>query len=377
MQYTKMISFLFFLIIGFSLQSCDNSPQGLNIQGNLSDATNINVSLEQIVIGENPRPLMSTTTDGEGNFEFDFEKAPRPGIYRIRVGAQGGDFVLAGEEAEIRINGTLSDLASNIFQIEGSEASTELIESFQKVANREFTQLEQIKAHVEEMEYAYSATHFAIRSLQSRPQYAEVHEIASAKLVRDYPGTQDAEGYADLVSQLKEAQAQQTRQQQGPITVGMEAPEIEMEGPDGTIHRLSDLRGNVVLLDFWAAWCRPCRIANPTIVDVHNRYKDQGFKIFNVSLDGIDSRTAARLSGEEEIQQQRQIQRQRWIDAIEQDNLDWPYHVSNLQRWECDAARTYGVTAIPRYFLIDREGKIAVINPRAQTDLERELQKLL
>jgi peroxiredoxin len=377
MQKLTMTSLLFILLLGFTFQSCDSNPKGLSIKGTLSDATNISVSFEQIIIGENARPLQSTTTDGQGNFEFHLENSPNPGIYRIRVGAQGGDIVLTGEEREITIKGTLSDLASNIFEIEGSEASTELLEAFQKVVNREFTQLEQIKTHVEGMEHAYSATHFAIRSLQSRPEYTEVHEIASAKLIRDYPGTTDAENYAGLVSQLKEAQAQQTRQAQGPIRVGMEAPEIEMEGADGKTYRLSDLRGNVVLLDFWAAWCRPCRIANPAIVDVYNRYKNQGFKVFNVSLDGIDSRTAARFSGENELQQQIEVQRQRWLEAIQQDNLDWPYHVSNLKRWECEAARAYGVTAIPRYYLIDREGKIAVINPRAQTDLERELKKLL
>jgi len=363
--------------IGFA--GCGNLSTGLNIEGQIEGSENLSVVLEHINVGEEPVTLARTSSDDYGNFSFDLDPKPRPGIYRIRIGAQGGDLILTGEEDQIRISGNMDQLAQNIFEVEGSEATKELVESFKLANNREFQSVEDISAHIDQIENAYAAAHFAMRGLRSRPEFVEIHNKTSERLIQEHPGTKDAEQYAEIVVQLNQQANQQANrnQQQGGIQVGMEAPDIEMEGPDGEIYRLSDLRGNVVLLDFWAAWCRPCRIANPKIVEIYNQYKDQGFKVFNVSLDGLDPQARARLSGSEEIEQQLAIQKKRWTDAIEQDGLDWPYHVSELRRWQCSAAQTYGVRAIPRTYLIDRDGKIAVINPRAQTDLESELQKLL
>ena len=159
------------------------------------------------------------------------------------------------------------------------------------------------------------------------------------------------------------------------IKVGQPAPDIKLPSPDGQEYALSDLKGKIVLIDFWASWCGPCRRANPHVVETYKKYKDQGFTVYSVSLDGIDSRTRARYKNAEQVEQQMNNQKKRWTDAIAKDNLIWNYHVSDLKKWESGAAREYGVSSIPKTFLIDRDGMIAAVNPR--NNLEQQLKRLL
>jgi len=173
-----------------------------------------------------------------------------------------------------------------------------------------------------------------------------------------------------MQSQIAQQQASET------IRVGMPAPDINLPSPDGKQYALSDLKGQVVLLDFWASWCGPCRRENPNVVKVYDKYKKKGFTIYSVSLDGLDSRRTAGLSPEQ-IAQGQAGQKKRWTDAIAKDNLTWPYHVSELTKWESVAGRLYGVRGIPKTFLIDREGKIAAVGLRGAASIERALQEVI
>ncbi len=142
---------------------------------------------------------------------------------------------------------------------------------------------------------------------------------------------------------------------------GNPIPDIEMAGPDGEIHRLSDLRGKVVLLDFWAAWCGPCRRANPRVVDLYNKFNARGFEVFSVSLDGLPNQKSPR---------------EEWIQAIEDDNLSWPYHVGEVNGWNSSVVTDFAIEGIPLTFLIDKEGNIQGRNLHGK-ELEEAIKSLL
>lgn len=131
---------------------------------------------------------------------------------------------------------------------------------------------------------------------------------------------------------------------------GTEAPEIELPDRDGKTIKLSSTRGNVVLLDFWASWCKPCRTENPNLVKVYDLYQDKGFTIFQVSLD----RT-----------------REAWISGINEDKLERWIHVSDLKYWKSAVIPVYNLEVIPSNFLLDREGRIIATNLRGESLLKK------
>ena len=120
------------------------------------------------------------------------------------------------------------------------------------------------------------------------------------------------------------------------------APDFTMNTPEGVPMKLSDHKGKVLLVDFWASWCGPCRRENPNVVAAYKKYHDKGFDVLGVSLD----RT-----------------KDRWLQAIEKDGLIW-HHVSDLKGWKNEAAALYGVRSIPATVLLDKEGKIIARNLR-------------
>lgn len=138
------------------------------------------------------------------------------------------------------------------------------------------------------------------------------------------------------------------------LQIGKTAPDISLPNPDGQVVPLSSLRGKVVLVDFWAQWCRPCRMENPNIVEAYHKFKDKGFEVYGVSLDRS---------------------KDKWLQGIEEDGLVWT-HVSDLKYWQSEAARTYNINAIPASFLLDREGKIIARNLRGQS-LHQKLKEVL
>lgn len=143
--------------------------------------------------------------------------------------------------------------------------------------------------------------------------------------------------------------------------IGNKAPELIGQTPTGETIKLSDTKGKLVLLDFWAGWCGPCRRENPNVVSAYNEFKNKkftngdSFTVFSVSLD----RTA-----------------DQWNKAIKDDKLTWPYHISDLKYWSSKHAAIYGVRSIPASYLINGDGVIIARNLRGPA-LEAALEKYL
>lgn len=138
------------------------------------------------------------------------------------------------------------------------------------------------------------------------------------------------------------------------LAIGRFAPEISLPSTNGEFIKLSSLKGKVVLIDFWASWCGPCRRESPNMVKLYNQYKDKGFEIYSVSLDKEKSS---------------------WIKAIKDDGLNWT-HVSDLRYWSSVAAKEYGVSSIPFTVLLDKSGRIIAVGLRG-AQLEQKLAEIM
>lgn len=172
--------------------------------------------------------------------------------------------------------------------------------------------------------------------------YVDVYLTYAEHYVNNFPHKPKAEEY------------KRNLQQYGKARLGRVAPDLAFQSPEGKEIKLSSLKGKIVLIDFWASWCGPCRKENPSVVRTYQQYSPKGFEIFSVSLDQ---------------------QKEKWVQAIQQDNLTWKNHVSDLKGWQSAAAQLYGVTSIPYTVLLDKEGKIIAKNLRGPA-LEQKLAEI-
>ncbi|WP_235941004.1 TlpA disulfide reductase family protein [Cyclobacterium roseum] len=312
----------------------------------------------------------------ESNGGFNFEgSTPDEALYTLLVGERSFMLVLKNGE-KVEFNADLSN--PDHYTVKGSETSAKL----QKLdAIRQKFDKEQVKLHADfEKRIDSGETMLSIQNdlmakneryvselsekvlqffLENKDNLAgfygmmtlysvdpTAHEEAIIEHMEEFrekfPNNQDVQSFASHIEEIK------------PLSIGQQAPDFSSLTPEGKEVKLSDFRGQYVLLDFWAAWCAPCREENPNIVSQYHKFKDKGFTVVGLSLDS---------------------DRDAWLKAINDDKLVWT-QLSDLKMWDSEAGRLYNITAIPASFMIDPEGKIIGKNlrgPALQRFLERNL----
>lgn len=191
----------------------------------------------------------------------------------------------------------------------------------------------------------------------------EYYEKVDQGFKERYPNNQHTKFFGKAAAQIK-LQVEQNKaktQTQAQLVPGSAIPEISLPSPSGEFKNLSDLKGKIVLVDFWAAWCRPCRAENPNLVRMYEKYKSRGFEVFSVSLDGLPQQPDPKSD---------------WTGAIAADGLVWENHVSDLLGWSSTVAKRFGLKGIPYTILIDRAGNIIQTNLRGPA-LEAKLKEVL
>ncbi|MEH0157445.1 TlpA disulfide reductase family protein [Limibacter armeniacum] len=360
---------LFALILGILAVACNTQkkevtyPTTTTISGTLEAPKGDNAEVIIYAIGASGSrdEVAKATADENGKFTADV-KVDAPSIFLANIyNTNQFPFILAGEELTFKY-----DQEKSKYDISGSK-DNDLLEELQEMSAKENEQVMALreeymqaedKAAVEakfedfqktvtekRKEFAKKAggslvNVLVLQQIDLDSEYAFAEPIVK-QMQEENPGNEMVDQIAKRLSSSKQT------------AVGEMAPEIKLATPEGKEVALSSLRGQVVMIDFWASWCGPCRAENPNVVKLYDKYHDQGFEIFGVSLDR---------------------KKEDWVQAIEKDKLTWP-QVSDLKFWQSEAAKAYNITAIPATLLLDKEGKIIAKNLRGKA-LEDKLAEI-
>ncbi len=361
------------IILGLSigLFSCTEQEQGnITLAGSLPQAITEKEAYLYRVTPQNAVPIDTVTINEDGSFNM-VSNVDELGFYQFGVSLQNRINLGLQPNEKVELTFTNSRLEDG-YSVKGSPESAKIqeiislqIKAFQKSDSinqvmqragqsndvQTYMQLNGL-AQAEAKRYSERLASFAednassIASLiaiqQLNPEeYYSTFETVITGLEPTMTGHFFYDGIAEQVKAMKS------------VAVGVEAPELSFENPKGEIISLSSLRGKYVLIDFWASWCKPCRMENPNVVRTYAQYKDKGFEILGVSLDKT---------------------KDAWVNAIAADGLTWP-QMSDLGGWQSQPAQIYGVRSIPATVLVDPDGIIIAKNLRGSS-LEEKLKEI-
>lgn len=379
------IIFLFLTLVisgwncGDGASSTAKAPaNGAILQGKIVDAGDMKMFLDEWHFDNTTNVLGYTDIKADGSFELPLDKGLQMGIYRMRIGAKKAFLAFDGSEKNIEINGDLTSFDQFGFEVKGANSANQFMAQVKK-AVADPSDLQSIKTSAESAANPIVGAYMAMAFYRGNEDLLSSYKEINAKLQRTNKDSKYSKDFNQFIASIEQQIA--VRKANASLAVGQVAPDINLPSPNGKNYKLSDLKGKVVLLDFWASWCGPCRKSNPHVVETYKKYKEKGFTVFSVSLDGIHPRMIPNLGNDQtKIDAQLESAKKKWMAAIERDQLLWETHVSDLKHWNSPVAKMYNVKGIPNTYLIDREGKIAKagINPLSPTfDLETEIKKLL
>jgi peroxiredoxin len=372
------------LILSVLISSCEKEKRtDYIINGNAEEVYNgIRVYLKEVDEKGQETPI-DTAIVMDGKFEIQ-GVVTEPNIHFLSVDGTQGKIVFMLENSEITINIDKQNIAKSeiigsstnddflVFQTEMQAIRDEAM-GLMKVsatANPQDNISDSITQKVETLKTEllnYPLT-FVKKNLDSYFSL-ELMKIEANKPKVDLKNLNTI--YASLASELKASdkgqkikvrldELQKEFEKTAHLEVGNIAPSFEAPTPEGDIVSLDDLKGKVTIIDFWAAWCGPCRRENPNVVRIYNKYHDQGLEIIGISLDG---------------QSRQPNPKKAWLDAIEKDQLTWN-HVSSLKYFNDPVAKLYNIQAIPATYILDAKGTIVAKNLRGKA-LEDKVQELL
>lgn len=355
MQHKIYIILLAYIL----LQACSPTP-ALQLQGNFKDGQEKSIYLDKLSATGSVDVLANVQSDDAGRFTFDFDKAAEDGMYRIRVGDDQLFMRLGPADKNVKISGNIADIGGVSYTVEGSDNSNNLKDILAKIKNRDIANLDHFLTNNKD---PFVNLYIANQLYDQNIAKVNVYKSIQNQFKSSYPEHSYNKDLGHIINTMNASIAKNKKKFS--VDVGQLAPEIVGLDPNGKERKLSDLRGKVVLIDFWASWCGPCRKANPHVVEVYQKYKDKGFDVYSFSLDGPNPRVLARIANDKaKVKAEKAKSKKRWKDAIIKDKLTWKSHASELASWNSVASQKYGVRSIPATFLVDREGKIVAVNPR-------------
>lgn len=388
-----MKTYLLWIATAITLASCgDQAEKGdFKITGHLNNAPLGQVALEELTLKEIKTVDTTTLKDASGKFAFK-GMVPEQGLYRIRFG--NGKYILLSLDAgDMKIDGDYDNLEK--ITIQGSESSVELQQLLNDINDKSKQMTEDMRnvdslrnlntpdsllePKIERIKGSQKAFQqhildftektnspanavFALSMLGSDPGILLENKKVLDGVKKRFPKNTFVKSLTDRLSEIETASKQAGSAAGGggeeesmtAVKVGDVAPDFTLPDQTGKTVSLSSFRGKYLLVDFWASWCRPCRMENPNVVQAYQQFKDKNFAILGVSLDK---------------------QKDAWQKAIKDDGLIWS-HVSDLKFWESAVVSLYGIQGIPTNFLLDPQGKIVATNLRGE-GLTAKLKEVL